>query len=242
LNGLTPQLHLPLERRPEPTLESYRPGPNAEALAAVSALARGMGEPYLLLFGAAGTGKTHLLQATCQAVARAGRQAHFVPLGMADLDPAVLENLERLDLVAIDDIQCIVGDPVWERALFDLFNRLREQGRSLLGATQSAPDSLPFSLPDLASRLLWGPRYRLLPLSDPDCEQLLIEVARGRGMRLTPELVRFIMSHHARDPASLLDLLARLDSLSLREQRQPSIPLVRLAMLGPENSNSENAA
>lgn len=240
MNGPTPQLHLPLELRPEPTLESYRPGPNAEALDAVAAMARGAGEPYLLLFGAEGTGKTHLLQAACQAVAHAGSQAHFVPLGMADLDPAMLENLERLDLVAIDDIQCIVGDPAWERALFDLFNRLREQGRSLLGATNAAPDSLPFSLPDLASRLLWGPRYRLLPLSDLDCEQLLLEAAHGRGMRLTPELVRFIMSHHARDPASLLDLLARLDSLSLREQRQPSIPLVRRVMQGSENS--ENTA
>jgi DnaA family protein len=44
------------------------------------------------------------------------------------------------------------------------------------------------------------------------------------------------MSHHARDPASLLELLARLDSLSLREQRQPSIPLVRRAMLGSEDA------
>jgi DnaA-homolog protein len=236
LNGPTPQLHLPLERRPEPTLDSYRPGPNAEAFAAVSAMARGEGEPYLLLFGAGGTGKTHLLQATCQAVVQAGRQAHFVPLGLADLNPAMLENLERLDLVAVDDIHCIVGDPLWERALFDLFNRLREQGRSLLGAANAAPDTRVFSLPDLASRLLWGPRYRLLPLSDLDCEQLLIESAHGRGMRLTPELVRFIMSHHARDPASLLALLARLDSLSLREQRQPSIPLVRRAMQRSEDA------
>ena len=217
-------------------MAEYLPGPNAEAFAAVSAMAKGEGEPYLLLFGAPGTGKTHLLQAACVERARNGHQALFVPLGMVDLEPSVLDGLERLDLVAIDDIQCIVGDPDWERALSDLFNRLREQGRSLLGATHAAPDSLPFSLPDLASRLLWGPRYRLLPLPDLDCEQLLLEAAHGRGMKLTPELVRFIMSHHARDPASLLDLLARLDSHSLREQRQPSIPLVRRLMQGFEDT------
>ncbi|MGQ9660392.1 MAG: DnaA regulatory inactivator Hda [Thermochromatium sp.] len=237
MSGPTPQLHLPLEQRPDPTLASYRPGPNAEALEAVAAMARGTGEPYLLLFGPAGTGKTHLLQAACQAAVCAGRQAHFVPLGMANLEPMMLEDLERLDLVAIDDLQCIVGDPGWEHALFDLFNRLREQGRSLLVAANTTPNSLSFRRSDLASRLLWGPVYRLLPLSDLDCEQLLREAAQARGMRLTPEVVRFIMNHHPRDPASLLELLARLDSLSLCEQRHPSIPLVRRLMRGPGDAS-----
>jgi DnaA family protein len=212
-------------------MAEYLPGPNAEAFAAVSAMAKGEGEPYLLLFGAPGTGKTHLLQAACVERARNGHQALFVPLGMVDLEPSVLDGLERLDLVAIDDIQCVAGDSAWERALFDLFNRLREQGRHLLAAANNAPDNLAIRLPDLRSRLLWGPRYRLSPLSDLDCEQLLIDSARRRGLRLGSDLVRFIMTHHARDPASLLDLLARLDTLSLREQRQPSIPLIRRAML-----------
>jgi DnaA family protein len=38
------------------------------------------------------------------------------------------------------------------------------------------------------------------------------------------------MHNHPRDPASLLELVARVDSLSLREQRQPTIPLIRRAM------------
>ncbi len=226
------QLHLPLEIRPEPTLESYFAGPNLEALAAVTALAGGQGEPYLLLVGASGTGKSHLLQAACQAAVQTQRQAHFVPLGLKGLEPALLEGLEWFDLVAVDDLHDIAGDLVWERALFHLFNRLREQGGALLCAARAAPDALPFALPDLASRLAWGPRYRLLPLSDADCEQLLIESAQRRGLQLTVELVQFIMHHYARDPASLLDLLARLDSLSLREQRPPSIQLLRRLMLG----------
>ncbi|QIK39112.1 DnaA regulatory inactivator Hda [Caldichromatium japonicum] len=217
--------------RQEPTLETYFPGPNAEALAAVAALAGGQGEPYLLLVGTSGTGKSHLLQAACQAAVRAQRQAHFIPLGFTGLDPALLEDLEWLDLVAIDDLHCIVGDPDWERALFTLFNRLRERGRALLCAVRTAPEALPFALPDLVSRLAWGPRYRLIPLAEGDCRQLLIESAHRRGLDLPPELVQFIMNHHARDPASLLELLARLDSLSLREQRPPSIQLLRRIML-----------
>lgn len=211
-------------------MAEYLPGPNSEAVAAITASAEGAGEPFLFLFGSPGTGKTHLLQAACLAAVSAGRQAHFVPLGTRGLAPSLLDDLERLDLVAIDDIQEVVGEAEWEKALFALFNRMRELGRHLFMAADAAPDAIPVALPDLASRLLWGPRYCLQPLGEEECARLLTQSAERRGLRLSPDLVRFIMHHYPRDPGSLMDLLARVDSLSLREQRQPSIPLVRRAM------------
>ncbi|NEX22521.1 DnaA regulatory inactivator Hda [Thiorhodococcus mannitoliphagus] len=224
------QLHLPIELRREPTLEEYLPGPNSEAVAAITAIAQGAGEPFIFVFGAAGTGKTHLLQAACLAAGNQGRKAHFLPLTTPGLDPRVLENLERLDLVAIDDIQSIVGDARWEETLFALFNRMRDQGKGLIMAASAAPDALGVHLPDLASRLLWGPRYCLQPLSDEDCACLMTESAARRGLRLGPDIVRFVMNRYPRDPASLMEVIARVDSVSLREQRQPTIPLVRRAM------------
>lgn len=192
------------------------------------------GESFLYLFGLPGTGKSHLLQGACLAARGARRHAYYyyVPLGRLGLDPTVLDNLERLDLVAVDDLDRVAGSPDWERALFDLFNRLRERGRSLLTAAAVAPDDLAIGLADLRSRLHWGPRYRLLPLTEPDCETLLVETAQRRGLALSPEVVRYIMTYHARDPASLLELVAQVDSASPREQRHPTIPLVKRVMRG----------
>ena len=221
------QLALPIERVREPTLEEYLPGPNDEALAAIAASATGQGEAFLYLLGQAGTGKTHLLQAACRAAHQAGRRAHAVPLGQPDLAPQILEGLEQMELVALDDLDRIAGQLPWEHALFDLFNRLRELGRTLLVAADAAPEHLGLRLADLRSRLQWGPRYRLQPLPEADCERLLVETANRRGLELAPELVRYLMHHHARDPGSLVALVARLDRLSLQEQRQPTIPLVR---------------
>lgn len=221
------QLGLPIELAREPTLEGYLPGPNGEALAAVAASAAGQGEPFLYLLGHPGTGKTHLLHAACGEAHRSGRRAHAVPLGRPALAPEILEGLEELDLVALDDLDRVAGAPPWEQAIFGLFNRLRERARTLLVAAATAPDDLGIRLPDLASRLHWGPRYRLLPLDESDCEKLLTETARRRGLLLGPEVVRYLMYHHARDPASLVELVMRLDRLSLREQRQPTIPMVR---------------
>ncbi|SDW72088.1 DnaA regulatory inactivator Hda [Thiocapsa roseopersicina] len=226
------QLHLPITLIREPTLEDYRAGPNAEALAAVEALVSGAGEPYVFLFGGASTGKTHLLQGACQAAIKRARTAQYIPLGEAGLMPSIFDDLETRDLLAIDDVQAIAGKADWEVALFDLFNRARARGCALLIAGSSAPDALGLGLADLCSRLQWGPRYCLLPLADPDCERLLTEVATELGMRMGQETARYIMNNYARDPGSLVALIERIDQVSLREQRQPTIPLVRRVMRG----------
>jgi DnaA-homolog protein len=224
------QLHLPITLIREPTLADYRPGRNAEALAAVRALATGTGETYVFLFGAHATGKTHLLQGAVRAATDADRKAQYLPLARIGLMPSIFDRLESRDLLAIDDVQAIAGKADWELALFDLFNRARARGCALLIAADAAAHALALDLPDLRSRLQWGPPYCLLPLSDQDCEQLLVDVAAELGMRLGQEVARYIMNNHARDPASLVALVERIDQVSLREQRQPSIPLVRRVM------------
>ncbi|UHD16021.1 DnaA regulatory inactivator Hda [Thiocapsa bogorovii] len=226
------QLHLPVTLIREPTLADYRAGPNAEALAAIEALASGVGEAYIFLFGGASTGKTHLLQGACHTAIQRGRTAQYIPLCETGLMPSIFDDLESRDLLAIDDVQAMAGKPDWEVALFDLFNRARARGCSLLIAARSAPDALGLGLADLCSRLQWGPRYCLLPLSDADCERLLTEIAAEFGMRLGQETARYIMNNYARDPGSLVALIERIDEASLREQRQPSIPLVRRIVRG----------
>lgn len=226
------QLLLPVELSREPTLDTYLPGPNGEALAAVSALVEGEGDAFIYLLGPTGAGKTHLLQGACLAAARHGRRAYYCPLGQPDLDPAVLDDLEGLDLVALDDLELVAGRGHWEHAIFVLFNRLRENGRALLVAASMAPDDTGISLPDLRSRLHWGPRYQLRGLSDDDCELLLAKTARRRGLTLGPGMVRFMLERYPRDPASLLNLLERVDSLSLREQHRITVPLIKRAMGG----------
>jgi DnaA family protein len=223
------QLHLALGLVREPTFDGYRIGQNAEAVAAVTAIARGdpTGEPYILLLGGHAVGKSHLLQAACHATVEDARTAQYVPLGQPGLTPAILDALERHDLLAVDDVQRIAGDLEWETALFALYNRARDRGCRLLMAADAHPNAIGLVLPDLCSRLQWGPRYWLTPLNDADCEQLLIRVAADLGMRLGAETARYIMNNHARDPASLIALLDHIDGVSLREQRQPSIPLVR---------------
>jgi DnaA-homolog protein len=221
------QLPLPMQLAPEANLDSFIAGPNAEALAACTGWADGEGEPFALVCGFPGTGKTHLLQAACQAALAAGHPAQYLPLRLAGLTPEVLSGLEGVGRIALDDCDAVAGDAAWEWALFTLYNRLRDSGGGLLASAGQPAAALPFALPDLRSRLGWGPCYRLQPLGEADCERLLCSAAGRRGLRLGPDLVDYLMRRLSRDPGSLLAFLAALDQASLAACRAPSIPLAR---------------
>lgn len=226
------QLLLALQAEPGADFATFVAGDNPEVLARLQEQVRGGGEPYLFVHGAAGTGKTHLLQSACRAAVAKGAQAQYLPLTHPGLLPAVLEGLDRLDLVALDDLQAVAGDARWEQQLFGLFNRIREQGRRLLVSSDHPLPELPIALSDLQSRLGWGPSYRLKPLDEQHMEQLLIGHAHRRGLTLESETVRYIMQHHTRDARELISLLDALDHASLKHKRRPSRRLVRELMMG----------
>lgn len=66
--------------------------------------------------------------------------------------PEVLEGMEQLALVCIDNIECVAGDEPREMAIFNLYNRITESGKTRLLITGDRPPrQLNLGLPDLAS-------------------------------------------------------------------------------------------
>ncbi len=225
------QLSLPLGPAEERGFASYVPGPNAEAVALLRALARGEATaPVIHLWGPPGVGKTHLLHALCAETTRdAGLPCAYLPLDQHELSPRALEGLEQLGLVCLDALEAVAGEPLWEEALFHLCNRLREAGVPLVSAARAAPAGLGLALPDLRSRLAWGQVLRLRPLGDGDLERLLREAARRRGLQLGEEAACFLLRRCPREPARLLALLEQLERLALAEGRRLTVPfLVRV--------------
>ncbi len=228
------QLTLAVNLPRDPALGAYVPGPNAEALAAVQACAVGEGEPYLYLFGPSGSGKTHLLLGASREAETRNTGTLYLDLGATGLDPAMLQGLERLELVCLDNILLVTGDRHWERALFDLFNRLREAERRLIVAAHVPVAELGLRLPDLRSRLNWGPAFRLRLPDDDARMQLLETAALARGMRLDPKAAQYILDHCPRDPHSLARVLDRIEAATLAEKRPPNLAFLRRALKTPE--------
>ena len=205
-------------------------GSNAEAVHYVQQAATGAvdAEQFLFLWGAVGTGKSHLLQAACQQAAEHQNIVAYLPmLELADLSPEIFDGLEQMSLVCIDDVQRIAGQTEWEEALFHFYNRVRDAGGRLLVTADVAPSALPLTLADLQSRLAWGPVLQLGELDDAGKIAALQLRAKGRGFDLPDEVAQFLMRRSVRDMGSLFALLDRLDEASLVQQRKLTIPFVR---------------
>ncbi|MCC5887310.1 MAG: DnaA regulatory inactivator Hda [Gammaproteobacteria bacterium] len=221
------QLPLGVRLRDAATFAAFEPGANGAALAWLEARI-GAGAERGWLWGPAGSGRSHLLQAACHAAVDQGLRAIYLPASELATDPAaVLEGLEQCRLVALDDLGDLAGHRPAELALFDLCNRLAEQGGLLLAAASAAPLSHGWSLADLASRLAAAAVFRLRPLDDAGKLAALQRRARLRGLALPTVTARFILSRADRSSEALFALLDELDLASLVAQRRLTVPFVR---------------
>jgi len=221
------QLALPVRLRDEATMDNFFTTPaSLPLLGALCSQARGDAEAIIYLHGPRGCGKSHLLQASCHL---AGTAAQYLPLAdLVEYAPAdVLQGMDRLQLVCLDDIHRVLGRADWELALFNFYNRARQQGCSLLVSADAAPRALALELEDLRSRLSWGSVFQLHQASDEDKAAILRFRGARRGLALGAEVANYIVSRSARDMDALLELLDRLDTASLVEKRPLSIPFAK---------------
>src|SRR3989304_920750 len=83
------QLVLDIALPAAPTLDNFVPGRNAELVAALYALANGAGkERFIYLWGADGSGRSHLLRAVVDAARRNGRRTVWIDAETKEVDAA----------------------------------------------------------------------------------------------------------------------------------------------------------
>ena len=224
------QLALPLQLADHAVFASFLDSGNETLVATLSDIAAGGEGHGCWLWGATATGKTHLLQAVCDA---AGDRAIYLPLSMlADAGPEILEGLASRDLICIDDVDRFAGDTAWEMALFDLSNQIFDVGAQLIVSASSAPRECLIELADLQSRFAILPVFQIHELDEDERISALQLRSRHRGLELPDDTARYLLKRSRRDMASLYDVLDRLDGAALRAKRRLTIPFVREVLEG----------
>ena len=213
------QLVLDIARPPEPTLDNFVSGRNEELVAALYATAHGASsEQFIYMWGAPGSGRSHLLRAAVAAARAAGKPATFFESGAREFD-------------APDDAFCAVDDvhqldPQAQIALFNLHNRIKAGNGTLLASGNAAPPQLALRA-DLMTRLGAGLVYRVHGLNEEEKVAALRRHAQARGFELSSEVVGYLLRHVQRDLPSLLALLDALDRYWLASRRAITLPRLR---------------
>ena len=227
------QLPLPMFLDQGATFEGIFTGPNSLVVQALHEAALTSKPQVLFIHGAGGTGKSHLLQAAFRAATAEKRRAVYLPMDQAVLlDPSAIEDFDRYQLLCMDDVQRVAGAEPWQRALLTLIDAVRQKGGSFVASARSAPSGIKRLLPDLVSRLSWGPVYQLQPLSDADKIAALQRRAERRGFELPEETARFLLTRLQRDMSTLCATLDALDTASLVAQRKVTVPFVKAFIEG----------
>jgi DnaA family protein len=221
------QLALGVTLRANALFANFHPGPNGEVLAAL----KGPGADPIWVWGSAGCGKSHLLQARCAATAG---PAAYISLGSisigAALPPEALRGFAGCGAVCVDDVDAVAGNLEWEQALFRLFNEAQELGSRLVFAARAAPRGIEWRLDDWRSRAAACVVYQVRDLDEAGRARALELRAAQRGLKLPAETLDYLMKRVPRDLRSLFDILDELDAASLAAQRRLTIPFIREAL------------
>lgn len=233
------QLTLKIRPQEDATFENFVGTANAPLVAHLAAIAEGHipAAVGVYIWGNAGVGCSHLLQAMAHRAQAVGRTALYICLRETGLAPACLEDIEVFSCVLLDDIEAVLGDPVWEEALFHCINRILQTGGSCIIAGHQVPLQLTGCLPDLRSRIGWGGVFQIVALTDEEKGELLRTRALLRGFVLPDDVIHLLLRHQVREVSTLLGVLDHLDGASLAAKRRLTVPFVR-EVLRMQNRNS----
>ena len=247
--SLPRQIALDLGHTPKPTLDNFIATGNENLIAVLKDIQRSWQQAQINqtasntdskmihLWGASGSGRTHLLSALQLQASELGINA-FLLNHESSMDEwracadVLIENNQAPGLLCIDDIDHL--SEFAQGALFRLHNLIREASHQYLITTSLAAASHLQIREDLKTRLVWGLVFQMHALSDSEKLQALEQAAAERGLQISSEVAPWLLKHFHRDMPSLMSLLEALDQYSLETKRAITLPLLK-EMLSQKN-------
>ena len=164
----------------------------------------------LLIYGASGSGKTHLATLFSDTIV----QAHDLT---QDFKPQFQKKM------VVENLQDLVD----EEALFHLFNFVQEMGGDLLLTSRIIPQ---FNLPDLQSRMNMIPNAEIMMPDESVIRAVAHKAFEDRHILVDEAVLDYLSTHLTRSFSLLQQVVERADKLSLEAGRKITIPIVKQVM------------
>ena len=209
------------------TFETFYLGPNKSVVDSL----RDEKNQLIWLAGLEGFGKTHLLHAFLNSHEHENKKVLYLPMSESqDFTPDILDNLAQYDLVAIDDIENIIGDMTWEEQLLKFYEDSYSTRNKILITANDPPKGLNFLLPDLSSRFNLALIERLRPMNEDEMIKAILIHSKARGFDLPEDSAKYLINRVPRDVSVLIDMIKLLDYESLSMQRKLTIPFIKTVL------------
>lgn len=236
------------------TFENFVVGSGNElAYAACQAIAQNPGTKYnpLFLYGGAGIGKTHLIQAVGNAVTTNKKDARVV---YASTEQFVQEFVDALrykkntdfanhyrnvDVLIVDDVQFLAGKEKIQEEFFHTFNALHQANKQIIISSDKPPRDIPTLEDRLKSRFTWG---MSIDMQNPDFETrcAIVQIkASAHNLNLEPDLVEFLSNLYQTNIRELEGALNQLLAFCEMRGLEPDL-VVATGLLGGRKSRPKH--
>lgn len=202
------KLDLRTNLNPKYTLDSFIVGSSNElAHAAIRAVIDDVGKKYnpLFIYGGVGLGKTHLIQATGNAIDKKYNKKvnvlyvtseKFINDVVWALRNKRTDDMKKkyrdIDVLIIDDIQFIGGKPATELEFFYTFNSLYENNKQIIISSDRPPAAIPTLEERLRSRFEGG---MIVDIAYPDYEMrlaILKTKIQNQGLTIDDKIIEYV--------------------------------------------------
>jgi len=228
---------------PRYTFDSFVVGPfNELPHAAAVAVAKNPGVVYnpLFIYGGVGLGKTHLLQAIGNEIAKNIKKKKIIYVSSEKFTSEVVsairnqktepfkEKYRTIDVLIIDDVQFLAGKEKTQEEFFHVFNILYEKNKQIIISSDRPPKAIQSLAERLRSRFEGG---MIADISAPDFETrmaILKTKAQEKNVEFSEEVFQYIANIIKKNIRELEGALNRLIIYQKLNNQKPNIETVKV--------------
>jgi len=210
---------------PSFTFESFIVGDsNQFAYTTAKSVAEKPGALYnpLFLYGGAGLGKTHLLQAIGNSLVARGKKViyttfeQFMNKFTSHLRSQTMdrfrEHFRECDLLLIDDIQFLSRKEQTQEEFFHTFNELHQAKKQIIITSDRQPNKIAGLVDRLKSRFEWGLMADIQPPGLETKIAIIQKKCEIDGINLNREIINFIASNMGHNIREIEGVIIKLNA------------------------------
>ncbi len=219
---------------------------NELARAASLAVAANPGLTYnpLFIYGGAGLGKTHLLQAIGHECVKRFPDKKILYITCEKFTNDFINSISNgkatnfkdlyrsVDLLLIDDIQFLAGKEGTQEEFFHTFNALHQNNKQVVLSSDRPPKAIPALENRLLTRFEWG---MIADVSSPDLETryaILESKIKEKQYELEKSILNFLATNISSNIRELEGALNRIIAFHQLNNTQPTMESVKKILTG----------